>query len=405
MPLYQYKARSKSGGIKTGEMTAPDDHALAILLREQGLLLTESIIKNSAATEKKGLRMEIGGVPSFQKILFTRHLSVMLDAGLSLTKALNALSAQSQSNYFSRIISNVKLNVEKGTSFTDALKQYPKVFSKMYISMVHLGETSGNLSIVLKQLSIQMKKNYDLSRKVRGAMYYPAVILLTMIGIGILMIVYVLPKLIAVFEDINAQLPLMTRLLIKISKFANANWIYILIGMGVLVAILSLLRKSEGGKRTLSNFALKIPKIGSVIKKINIARFCRTFSSLLKSGVPVVDSLKILSDTLGNERYREAVLEASQKVKTGTSISKALGSYNDIFWPIVIQIIIVGEETGKLDEVLSSLAGFYEEDVDQEMSNISSIIEPILMLVLGSGVAILAVSIISPIYSLSGQMK
>lgn len=407
MPLYTYTARTKAGQLKTGELSAPDEHALALLLREQGLLLTQASAPHGGqeGRKKSVFKMELGGVPMIQKILFTRHLSVMLDAGLSLARALRVLCQQAGKKYFGQVLRDIQKRVEEGASFADALKTYPRVFPRMFTSMVKLGESSGNLSRVLNELSIQLQKTYDLTRKIKGAMYYPIVILLTMTGIGIMMIVYVLPKLIDVFENLGADLPLLTRLLISTSKFLTKNWLYFLVGSIILIILLILAFRTEKGKTGMSSFGLKIPKIGGIIRKINLARFCRTFSSLLRSGIPIVDSLKIVADTLGNMKYRQAVLAASEEIKKGTGISQAFQPYDNIFIPIVLQIMAVGEETGKLDDVLSKLAEFYENEVDQEMANISSVIEPILMLVLGGGVGLLAVSIISPIYSLSGQIK
>lgn len=384
MPVYTYTARTKTGQLKNGELTAPDEHALALLLREQGLLLTQAIAPHNGkdAGKKNLLKMELGGVPIMDKILFTRHLSVMLDAGLSLARALRVLSEQAGKKYFGQALRDIQKRVEEGAAFADALTAYPQIFPRMYISMVKLGESSGNLSKVLNELSLQLQKNYDLTRKVKGAMYYPIVILITMAGIGIALVVYVLPKLVDVFENLGADLPLLTRLLIDSSKFLNKNWLSFLIGALVLVILLVLAFRTEKGKTGMSSFGLKIPKIGGIIRKINLARFCRTFSSLLRSGIPIVDSLKIVADTLGNMKYRQAVLAASEEIKKGTGISKAFQSYNDIFIPVVLQIMAVGEETGKLDNVLTKLAEFYESETDQEMSNISSIIEPILMLIL-----------------------
>jgi type IV pilus assembly protein PilC len=406
MPLYKYTARNKSGQEKSGEMSAPDERALALLLREQGWLLTGSLAVGGSDGKKKKsvLSLELGGVPMIQRILFTQHLGIMLDSGLSLGKALRVLSQQAGKKYFSEVIIGLQKKVEQGTSFADALKNYPKVFPPVYVNMVKLGETSGNLSKVLRELAVQMKKTYDLTRKIKGAMYYPGVILITFIGIGIMLIVYVLPKLVDVFEGIGGELPLTTQLLIKGSKFFNANWLWIAIGLGLLITLLIVGIRTNRGKKGLGTVGLKVPKVGDIIKKINIARFCRTFSSLLKSGVPIVDSLEIVADTLGNVRYHDAVIAASKTVKTGTAISQSFKNVDDIFPPIVTQIMNVGEETGTLDEVLTQLADFYEEEVAQEMDNLSSIIEPIMMLVLGGGVALLAISIIGPIYSLSGQM-
>lgn len=406
MPLFKYTARDKTGAKKSGEISAPNKQALALLLREQGLLLTKSESRDGKG-KKKGksiLSMDISGVPMIQKILFTEHLAVMLDAGLSISKALRVLSVQAGKKTLGVTLKQIQKKVEQGNALSEALSEYKKIFPTIYVNMVKMGEASGNLSLVLRQLALQMKKTYELTRKVKGAMYYPIVILLTMIGIGIMLVAFVLPKLVDVFEDLGSDLPLTTKILINSSKFIQAYWLYLVIGLGVLVILGVLGFRTEKGKKFLSNLGLRIPKIGSIIRQINISRFCRTFGSLMKSGVPIVDALNIVADTLGNAKYKEAVLVAAKEVKTGKSLHEALQPYNKIFIPIVTQIILVGEETGTLDQVLSQLADFYEEEVAQEMENISSIIEPILMLVLGGGVALLAVSIIGPIYSLSGQM-
>lgn len=406
MPNYKYTARDKTGQAKAGEMSAPSKQALALLLREQGLLLTKTEDKKITGKKsgKSVLSMDISGVPMIQKILFTEHLAVMLDAGLSIAKALRVLSVQAGKKAFSGIILQIQKKVEQGNTFSEALSEHKKVFPSIYVNMVKMGESSGNLSDVLRQLSLQMKKNYELTRKVRGAMYYPAVILLTMIGIGVMLVVFVLPKLIDVFEDMGTDLPLTTKILIAFSKFIENYWLYITIVFAVLIVLTIIAFRSEKGKKIMSNMGLVTPKVGTIIKQINIARFCRTFGSLMKSGVPIVDSLKIVADTLGNAKYKEAVLRAAEEVKTGKSLHESLIPYNKIFIPIVTQIILVGEETGTLDQVLAQLADFYEDEVAQEMENISSVIEPILMLVLGGGVALLAVSIVAPIYSLSGKM-
>lgn len=407
MPLFYYKGRtSKTGELKEGDITAPDERSLAAQLRDQGILLTEVTLKNKE--EKTGFskfNINISGVSLIQKILFTRDLKIMLDAGISLSRAIGILATQTTNKDLSDALLDVQRGVEKGDTFSSMLAKYPKIFSPIFISMVSLGEKSGNLSSVLDQLAIQMKKDYDLMRKVKGAMYYPAVILVTMVVISIIIVGYVLPKLIEVLEEMGTTLPWTTRLFIGISKFLTTNWILTLAVIIALIVFVFILSKSHKGKKALSTFALKLPKISGLVKKVNLARFARALSSLLKSGIPIVNALKIVSDILGNKLYKEATLEASKEIKKGTSIVEVFKKHDKLFLPMVIQIMSVGEETGTLDEVLTKLAEFYEDEVDQEVTNISSIIEPILMLVLGAGVGILAVSVISPIYSLSSGIK
>jgi len=343
------------------------------------------------------------GVPLTQKIFFVQNLQVMVKAGLSLSQALSTLIKQTSNPKLKKVITESYHNVEAGEPLSDALSRYPRVFSEVFTSMIKAAEASGNLENILHQLVLQMKKDHELISKVRGAMIYPAVILVAMTGIGIGMLVFVVPKITVVFAEMNAELPLLTRALINTSGFINNNGILsVAILIGVIAGFITIIRNPKG-KYLWHKILLKTPSIGPIIKKVNLARFSRTLTSLIKTDIPIVESFHITSRVVGNLLYQEKIAEAGQKLKTGSAINEILSKYPDMFPPVTTQMIQVGEQSGDLDELLDELANFYENDVHETMNNLSSVIEPILILVLGLAVGTMAMAIIMPMYSLTEQ--
>ncbi len=407
MPNFFYIARDRTGQKIQGNLSASDKRTLARLLRDEGLIL----VKAKIGKEKSLLGRKILGkfipVSLLRKQLFTKHLAVMLKAGIPLSRALHILAKGEQKGKLKNIISDLHQGIEKGNSFAKSLEKYSNTFSPMFTSMVRVGETSGRLEEVLKYLSLQMKKDYDLKRKVKGAMIYPIIILCLMIGVAIMMVVVVIPKLIKVFEEAGVILPLTTRILISVTNFLLHNGLLVGLGLGGVGIILFLFGRRKTGSKFTNRLWLILPIISGITKKVNLARFARTLSSLMKSGVPIVQSLNITALTLGNMYYRNILLESAKEVKKGTPITNSIEEQknsNKLFPPIVTRMIAVGEETGTLDNILEDLALFYEQEVSDTMQNLSSIIEPILMVILGLGVGFMAVSIITPIYGLMGQM-
>ena len=336
-----------------------------------------------------------------QKIFFVQQLGVMIKSGISLAVALKTLAVQTSSKTFSKILKDLEQSVEKGNLLSKGLKEYEKLFGELFISMIEAGETSGRLEDVLKQLFIQMKKDHEIIAKVRGAMIYPAIVVTMMLVIGSLMMVYVVPTIAGVFTELNVDLPLATRILIWISNFSVSYGIYVVVAVVALIIALNRLVTTKRGKEIFHQLILNTPVAGKIIKKINIARFSRSMSSLLKTDIPIVSSFEITAKILGNVIYQNALLEAREKVKKGVNIQQSLAPYQKLFPPVVLQMIAVGEETGALDDILEESAIFYEEDVSQTMENLPSLIEPILMVVLGIGVGGMAVAVIMPLYSLS----
>ncbi|PIR05674.1 hypothetical protein COV56_01345 [Candidatus Kuenenbacteria bacterium CG11_big_fil_rev_8_21_14_0_20_37_9] len=335
------------------------------------------------------------------KIFFIQNLRVMLKSGLSLSRSMKIIASQIPNKYFKDILECVSRDIEKGILFSESLKKYPRIFNDLFINMIGAGEISGDLEGVLEKLHVQMKRDHDLIAKVKGAMVYPLVVMVAMLGIGAAMIVFVVPKLVSIFEEFQADLPLPTRMLIKTSKFITYNGMFVIFLLIVSIAAFIKFARSRRGKKILHKFFLSAPILGRISKKINIARFCRTASSLLKTDIPIVKSLEITSSVVGNFYYQEALKKASQKIVKGMQINQILSESPKLFPLTVIQMIKVGEESGAIDSVLDEVAEFYEEDVNQVMETLPSVIEPILILILGLGVGAMAVAIIMPMYSLT----
>jgi type IV pilus assembly protein PilC len=343
-------------------------------------------------------------VPLKEKLFFVQHLVPMLKVGISLSKALRTLAKQSGNKYFKSILSDVAKKVDGGQALADSCQPYKKVFGELFISMIEAGEVSGNLENVLEQLYIQMKKEHNLTSKVRGALTYPVVILFAMFGIMTFMFVVVIPQMTAIFIEMDVELPLPTKMLISISNAIANNLVVSAILFVVFILAFIKILKTKKGKYIFHSFVLKLPIIGSIIKKINLARFARNISSLLKTDIMIVKSFQVTANVLGNLRYRDAILDMGERIKKGEKIYETAERYPKLFPPVVQQMINVGEETGELDNILMELAEFYEGEVDQIMTDLPSLIEPLLILVLGVGVGGIAAAIIMPMYSLSSAI-
>ncbi len=338
------------------------------------------------------------------RTMFTQNLHVMIKSSMPLALSLGTLSLQTKNKRLQTILLTMKQRIEKGETFATALGQYKKIFSEVYVNMVAAGEASGKLETILAQLAKQLKKERTLNGKIRGALMYPIIVMVAMVVIGAAMIVFVIPKIADIYKESDAKLPLPTQMLIDTSMFVVHNGILVSLILVVLVAAFIRFRTTRAGKRTLHRLYLLLPVMSTITKKINLARFSRTLHSLLQTDIPIVQAFQIIERTLGNVYYREAIEKASQELKRGITVADALKRNPGLFPPLVTQMLAVGEESGTLDELSDEIANFYEEDVDETMTNFSAIIEPVLMLILGVGVGGMALAIMLPIYSLTQQM-
>ncbi len=348
----------------------------------------------------------LAGVPFVQKMLFVHHLQIMVKAGLSIVGGLGILSDEIEHKKLKKIIGELKSEVEKGKQLSEALAKYPKIFPFIYVSMIAAGETAGKMEEALHQIAEQMKKSHELTARIRGALLYPAVIVVAMVGIAIEVVVFVLPKLMVMFKEFDAELPLATRLLIKITEFGQLIFttFYGFIVLAVVILLISLTRRAYKRppiKKFLHGLTLRLPIAGPIIKKINLARFTLTLSSLLKSTIPIIESVRIAADVLGNVVFKENLYAAAEALKKGDAFSSILARFPRTFPPMVNEMIMVGEETGEMEKMLGELAEYYGNEVDNTMKNFSTIIEPVIILLLGLAVAGIAVAVIMPMYTLT----
>jgi len=404
MSKFYYFAKSHAGKDETGILEAKDEQDLARILREKNLILVSSKILEEEKIRKNplinGLKGILNRISLVEKLMFTRNLAVVVSAGFSLHRGLEMLVKQTENSGFKRIIADLVERIKRGEAFADSLTVHHKVFDNFFVSMVRVGEKGGTLEEVLKILSQHLKKEHEFRSKVIGAMVYPAVILVAMAGVGILMMLVVMPKLTAMFEELNVNLPITTQILIIVSKFLSKySYIGAIILLGAIIALIKSVR-TQKGKQVISWITIKIPFFNKIVKKINCARFARSFYSLMKSGVSIVESLNISAQTLGNFFYSKALVDIGTGVKEGKKLQELLEKYNDLFPVLVGQMVGVGEETGELSEIMEKLADFYEEEVTNITDNLTSIIEPVLMIVLGAIVAFFAISMIQPMYSM-----
>lgn len=396
---FEYLAKNEKGEKEEGVMEGQNKEEIEEKLKEKNLtpVFIDETKKNKV---KKEFSFLIGSVPLKDRMIFCRHLSVMISSGLSISNALEILGNQEKNKAFKKIILKLGEDVKKGLSLADAMVKHPKAFNKIFTSMVKVGETGGSLDEILNILSLQLEKDHKLISKVRGALIYPGIIVTVMIVIGVLMMMFVVPRITGVFEEFGAELPFLTRMVVAISDFM-ANQILATFGIIFLfVGSVAFFYRQPSGKKFFHKVFLNLPILKTLLVKLNSARFARILSSLLDSGVSLVEALKITSDTLGNHYFKKSVYEASEEVQKGKALSEILSDKKSPFPFLVVKMIKVGEDTGKTPDILKKLAEFYEEEVSQTTQNLSSVIEPVLMVVVGLAVALFAIAIIKPIYSL-----
>jgi len=342
-----------------------------------------------------------GRVPFVQRMFFVHHIEIMIKAGLSIVAALKILEAEIENKKLKIISGDIRRQVEKGQQLSMAMAKFPGIFAPVYTSMIEAGETAGKMEGALEQVSIQMKKSHDLTSKIKGAMIYPAVIIIAMVGISIEVVVFVLPKLIVMFKEFNADLPLPTKILILITETTQSYGIYMVIGIIALVILVIQLYKNPKIKRLTHLANLHLPIAGPILKQISLARFTLTLSSLLQSTIPIIEAVKITANVQSNLIYREKLLLVAEELKRGETMSKLLAQYPTIFPPMVTEMVMVGEESGKVEDMLTEMANYYLDEVDNTMKNFSTIIEPVIILIMGLAVAGIAVAVIMPMYSLA----
>ncbi|MFA6078824.1 MAG: type II secretion system F family protein [Candidatus Omnitrophota bacterium] len=401
MSHFTFKAKKPTGEIYSSEKDAADRYELYKLLHEQGDEVVEFREKSAAGGLHLNMSLSIfDHIKTIDKINFARNLGAMLEAGLALSRALSVLQRQTKNKSWKGIITNIIADIDRGVTFADALNNHPKVFPPILIAMVHAGEQSGTLSDSLKVVATQMDSAYALDKRIRGSLMYPAVIVTAMVVIAILMFVFVMPTLLKTFTDLNVELPLTTRIVIGVSDLIQNQGPLMLAILLIFIGSFYWMLRQPKGKSILHAFFLKIPVIGVLVQEVNTARTARTLSSLISSGVDVVESVNITSTVVQNVHFRRVLEKAAISIKKGDLVSKTFNENTDLYPVFFAEMMSVGEETGKTGEMLLGVAHYYEDDVEQKTKDMSTIIEPFLILLIGAAVGFFAVSMIQPMYSL-----
>ncbi len=402
MAHFSYTAEKSDGEIYKGVAEAPDRFELYQIIRREGarVISVNEDTSNSALTWSYW-NSKFSTVKEYDKILLARNLGAMLSAGLSLSRALSVIERQSKNAKLQSTVADLASDVRRGDALHIALAKYPNVFSKLMVAMVRAGEEGGDLASSLALTSDQMERMFDLKKKIRGAMLYPSIILFAIFGIGILMMVKVVPTLAQTFAEMNAELPKSTQVVIGISNFLIENTIGAIILFGVIVVGLYLMIKTKPGQRAGDFISIRLPVIGVMVKEVNAARTARTLASLSTSGVDVLTSLEITKEVVQNSYFQDVIGTARKAVGDGEPLSATFVRSDKLFPPFVGEMMAVGEETGQTAEMLKRLATYYEAEVDRKTKDMSTIIEPFLMLFIGGAVGFFAISMISPIYQLS----
>lgn len=401
MRLY-YKAVGKDGKQVTGIIEANDVKEAATYLRTKELLPIKIIKKEKS----KLLEM----LPLFKKssssdlVFFTRQISSMLSSGLTLIRALEILKEQVRKDYLLEIMDSIIADIEGGSSFSTSISKYPEMFSPIYVSIIKTAETSGLLDKALLRLADNLEKQQKLQSSIKGALLYPLIVVILMVVVVIIMMVFVIPQLSILYDNLKIPLPLPTRIVVGLSHFIIIFW-PLVIGVVVgLVALYRRFRKTISGQLVVDNIKLKLPIFGKLIQETILVEFCRTFGLLVGTGTLVVDSLVQTADSAGNVHYRNAILDVSKKVEKGVGIGDSMSVY-PLFPPLLIQLVKIGEQTGKLDESLIKASEYFEREVDQQVKTLTTAMEPFIMIVLGIGVAFLIISVITPIYNLTSSIQ
>lgn len=397
--VFQWEGKNRQGAVQKGEITASSkDEAIAILKRQ-------NIQVTNVAAKAKQFNLSFGAQKIEDKdiVIFTRQLATMIDAGLPLVQCLDILGSQDDNKSLAKVVKQVRSDVEGGSTFAEALKKHPKVYDNLYVNMVAAGEAGGILDTILQRLATYMEKLSKIKKQIKSAMIYPSVILFVAVAVVALLMVVVVPMLAEMFASMGQLLPLPTRIVIAFSNFLK-SWGGIAIALSCVGLFLGLkqFRKTEKGLLMTDALALKIPVMGTLIQRVAVAKFTRTLGTLLSSGVPILEGLLIVSRTAGNKIVENGILHTRQSVSEGKTLAEPLASVK-VFPPMVVQMISVGEATGALDKMLNKIADFYDEEVDSAVAALTSMLEPVLMIFLGTTVGFVIVAMYMPIFQMGAM--
>ena len=399
MLAFQYQARDASGKTVSGEIEAADQQSAAVALLDRQLMVVSLSPASRRKTGGHSQWMQ-GKVKSQDLVVFTRQLATMMDAGLPLVQTLNALQEQTDSKAFKPILNQITAKVEQGDAFSQALAMHPKVFNKLYVSMVEAGETGGLLAEILDRTASYLESTARLKKKIKSAMAYPVIVCVIALGIALFLIVKVIPIFADIYKDFGAALPGPTQLLIEISNIIRTYFVLTIASVvGTVIAIMKL-KKTKRGAEVWDRTKLRLPVFGKLVHKISMSRFARTFAALLRSGVPILETLRIVGQSSGNVLVEQAVQAAAVSIEQGQNLAMALAEHK-IFPPMLIRMVSAGEQTGKVDSMLEKISDFYDEEIEATLSGLTSLIEPLLIVFLGVVVGSIVICMFLPIFKLN----
>ena len=402
MPVYNYKAINDKGESVRGVISAESVRTASDKLRKGGVYL--SSIKEATGSRRSSVSLPWTGVSTSELAVMTRQFSTLVSSGLPLETSLVALYEQTDDQKLKEILSRVRSRVSEGSSLHVALEEHKNVFSDLYVSMVRAGEASGALDVVLDRLADFLEKQQELNSKIRGAMIYPAIMFIVGLGVLVFMMTFVIPKVADIFEASNKALPFVTVVLIGASDFLRENFALILVFMAAALFFAHRYVKTPSGKKVYDRFSLRVPVFGKMSSKVMISRFTRTLSTLLSSGIPLLESVKVSESVLGNSLYVESIRDVRVKVAEGAAFGSSLGQ-TGIFPPLVVRMVSVGEEAGKIEDMLSKVADMYDTEVDGMLSTLTSLLEPVMILIMGVVMGFIVFAILLPVLNLTSVIN
>lgn len=397
--MFKWTGKTATGVFQSGELTATTKDDVVSALRRQGIIPT-SVTETKKTTAKAMGRK--GGIKEKDLVVFTRQFATLFSSGIPIVQGLEIMAKQSEKKTFKDILTKVKESIETGSTLADALRKHPKIFDNLYTNMVAAGEIGGVLDSVLLRLAEYIEKTMKLKKKVKGAMIYPGIILTVAVLVVAIILIFVIPIFAKIFSEMGVELPFPTRIVIGTSNFLTGiGGVILLVGFILLIVGIVQYRKTEQGKRVTDKFLLDVPIFGDLLKKVAVARFSRTLGTLIGSGVPILDGLEICAKTAGNKIVEREVLDTKREVTTGSTVAETLKD-SKVFSPMVVQMINVGESTGSLEQMLIKVADFYDDEVDQAVVNLTTMLEPLMIIFMGVTVGFIVVALYLPIFKLGG---
>lgn len=401
MPIYTWKGINSYGEKRKGEVEAPDQ--VAALGHTKRLRIKDAVIKEKPKDLLADITIFQPKVTGKDIVVFTRQLSTMIDAGLPLVQSIDILSKQQENPTFKKVLLTIKSDVETGTTFADAMRKHPKVFDSLYANMIEAGETGGILDTILGRLAAFIEKSMALKKKIKGAMTYPVICLAIAILILVVILVFVIPVFEEMFASMDSALPMPTQIVVTMSDFTKSNFLYIAMGLFAIIYSFKKIYNTEKGRIKIDAMALHAPIVGMLVRKVAVAKFTRTLGTMLQSGVPILEALNVVARTAGNKTIEAAVFRVAESIAEGRPIAEPLEE-SGVFPNMVVQMINVGESVGALDTMLEKIADFYDGEVDQAVENLTAMIEPLMMVVLGGMIGGLVVAMYLPIFTMAGNV-